>query len=111
MRLPATLLAVAACAALPAWADKRIDDAVAKADAQLARGKVEEAVKTLQKASAQAPRDPEPPSWSVGFGDCSEDFGSLLDSCPQPPRAIGTSAIKADAKNIRTLGAKRIVHP
>ena len=61
MRLPATLLAVAACAALPAWADKRIDDAVAKADAQLARGKVEEAVKTLQKAAAQAPRDPEPP--------------------------------------------------
>ena len=61
MRLPSTLLALAVCAALPAWADKRVDDAVAKAEVQLARGKVEEAVKILQKASAQAPRDPEPP--------------------------------------------------
>ena len=61
MRLPSTLLALTVCAALPAWADKRLDDAVAKAEAQLAKGKPEEAVKVLQKAASQAPRDPEPP--------------------------------------------------
>ena len=61
MRLPSTLLALAVGAALPALADKRLDDAAAKAEAQLVRGKPEEAVKILQKASAQAPRDPEPP--------------------------------------------------
>jgi tetratricopeptide (TPR) repeat protein len=61
MRLLPTLLALAVCAAAPAWADKRLDDAVKKAEAQLAKGKPEEAVKILQKAAAQAPRDPEPP--------------------------------------------------
>ncbi len=32
MRLPSTLLALTLCAALPAWADKQLDDAVAKAE-------------------------------------------------------------------------------
>jgi hypothetical protein len=31
-------LALASLVALPAWADKRLDDAVAKAEAQLAKG-------------------------------------------------------------------------
>jgi tetratricopeptide (TPR) repeat protein len=61
MRLAWTLLALVSLAARPAEADKRLDQAVAKADAQLARGKEDEAVKILQKAVAQAPRDPEPP--------------------------------------------------
>ncbi len=61
MRLAWTLLALVSLAALPAWADKRLDQAVAKAEAQLAKGKEAEAVKILQKAVAQAPRDPEPP--------------------------------------------------
>ena len=61
MRLPGTLLALTVCAALPAWADKRLDEALTKAESQLARGKPEEAVKILQKAATQAPRDPEPP--------------------------------------------------
>ena len=61
MRLLSVAFALVVCAAgLPAWADKRLDDAVAKAEAQLSKGKPEEAVKVLQKAVAQAPRDPEP---------------------------------------------------
>ena len=61
MRLLSVAFALVVCAAgLPAWADKRLDDAVAKAEAQLSKGKPEEAVKILQKAVAQAPRDPEP---------------------------------------------------
>jgi len=61
MRLVSTLLALVSLAALPAWADKKLDQAVAKAEAQLAKGKEAEAVKILQKAVAQAPRDPEAP--------------------------------------------------
>jgi tetratricopeptide (TPR) repeat protein len=60
MRLTSSVLALALCAALPAWADKRLDDAIAKAEAQLAKGKPDEAFKILQKAASQAPRDPEP---------------------------------------------------
>ena len=36
MRLVSTLLALVSLAALPAWADKKLDQAVAKAEAQLA---------------------------------------------------------------------------
>ena len=61
MRLAWTLLALVALAASPAWADKKLDQAVAKADAQIAKGKDAEAVKILQKAVAQAPRDAEAP--------------------------------------------------
>jgi tetratricopeptide (TPR) repeat protein len=61
MRLAWTLLALVLFTARPAWADKKLDQAVAKADAQLAKGKADEAVKILQKEVARAPRDPEPP--------------------------------------------------
>src|SRR6266571_3075420 len=63
MRLFALLPALASCVAvaLPAPADKRLDEAVAKAEAQLAKGKEDEAIKILQKAASQAPRDPEAP--------------------------------------------------
>ena len=56
MRLVSTLLVLALSAAPRAWADKRLDDAVRKADAQLARGKPAEAVRYLEKAQAAAPR-------------------------------------------------------
>jgi tetratricopeptide (TPR) repeat protein len=59
MRLVRMLPALVLCAALPAGADKRLDEAVAKAEQQLARGKADEAVKILQKAAEQARRDPE----------------------------------------------------
>jgi Flp pilus assembly protein TadD len=61
MRLAWTVLALVSIAAHPAWADKKLDQAVAKAEAQLAKGKDAEAVKILQKAVAQAPRDAEAP--------------------------------------------------
>jgi tetratricopeptide (TPR) repeat protein len=62
MRLFPVLTALALCAAAvpSARADKKLDDAVATAEAQLAKGKEDEAVKILQKAASQAPRDPEP---------------------------------------------------
>ena len=62
MRIFPVLPALALCVAVvpSARADKKLDDAVAKAEAQLAKGKEDEAVKILQKAASQAPRDPEP---------------------------------------------------
>jgi tetratricopeptide (TPR) repeat protein len=59
MRLLTVLTACVLCVATSAVADKRLDDAVAKAEAQLAKGKPDDAVKTLQKAAAKADRDPE----------------------------------------------------
>jgi len=41
--------------AAPAMADKKVDDAVAKAEDQIAKGKPDEAVKTLQKLVSQMP--------------------------------------------------------
>jgi len=63
MRLLPVLPALALCVAVarPARADQRLDEAVAKAEAQLAKGKEDEAVKILQRAASQAPRDPEVP--------------------------------------------------
>lgn len=52
------MLAVAAAAwlvAAPALADKKLDDAVARADQQLQRGHPEEGVKTLQRVAEQTP--------------------------------------------------------
>lgn len=59
MRLLAVLTAVVLSGVPPAWADKRLDDAVAKAEARLAEGKQEEAVKILAKAASRASHDPD----------------------------------------------------
>ena len=59
MRLAATFVALCLCA-LPASADRKLDEAIRKAEAQLAKGKDAEALKILQKEAARVPRDPEP---------------------------------------------------
>jgi len=46
--------ALAAMLANPVFADKKLDDAIAKADEQFAKGKPDEAEKTLLKAASQA---------------------------------------------------------
>jgi tetratricopeptide (TPR) repeat protein len=61
MRLALTLAALFSLAALPARADKRLDEAVAKAEAQLAKGKEADAIKILEKEVSRAKGDPEPP--------------------------------------------------
>jgi len=45
--------------ATPALADKKLDDAIAKAEDQLQKGKPEEALKTMQKAVSQQASSPE----------------------------------------------------
>jgi len=87
MRLVSTTLALS-LAALPAGADKRLDDAVAKAEAQLAKGKEGEAVKILEKAASQAPRDPEPP---LALARMLIRLGRLDDAA----KALGTAGQRA----------------
>jgi len=55
MRILVVPLAVLTLAASPALADKKLDDAVAKAEEQLQKGKPEEALKTLNKLVEQNP--------------------------------------------------------
>jgi len=57
-KIGAALMAVGLLSA-PAFADKRLDDAVARAEDQIAKGKPEEALKTMQKAASQQPTSPE----------------------------------------------------
>jgi tetratricopeptide (TPR) repeat protein len=52
MRLTAAILVIGAATA---WADKKFDDAVAKADEQLRKGKQEDALKTVEKLVDQYP--------------------------------------------------------
>lgn len=69
-----TALALALCVAPLARADKRLDEAMAKAEALLVKGKEDEAVKVLEKAASQAPRDPEPP---LALGQMLSRLGKL----------------------------------
>lgn len=67
MRLVAVVVALVLGASANAWADKRLDEAVARAEAQLAKGQPDEAVKTLQKAVSKARRDAEAPLALAGL--------------------------------------------
>ena len=55
MKTVAAALAAWTLAVAPARADKKVDDAIARADQQLQRGHPEEGVKTLQRLAEQAP--------------------------------------------------------
>jgi tetratricopeptide (TPR) repeat protein len=97
MKLAANLLALVALAAVPAWADKKLDEAVAKAEAQLAKGNEAEALKTLEKEISRAKADPEPPlalaAVLVRLGKLDEAAAALgtagerAASAPPPVRA------------------------
>src|SRR5205823_5538457 len=53
-----TLFLVAALAAAPAFADKKLDDAVAKAESLVDKGKPDDALKTIQHAEEAAKAAP-----------------------------------------------------
>jgi len=55
MKITSAVAAFLALLAMPAWADKKVDDAVAKANEQLLKGKPEEAQKTMQKLVSGTP--------------------------------------------------------
>jgi hypothetical protein len=104
MRLSLAVAAlVVAGAAEPARADAKLDAAVAKAEAQLAKGKEDEAVKILQKAAAQAPKDPEP---ALVLAQFLARLGKLEDAGASLTRASELSASASPAVKARVLAAR-----
>ncbi len=98
-----TAFALAFLAAAPAVADKKLDEAVAKAEAQLAKGKDDEAVKILQKAAAQASRDPEAP---LALASLLARLGRLDDARVAFGRAGELSAAAAPPVRARVLATR-----
>jgi tetratricopeptide (TPR) repeat protein len=89
--------------AAPARADKKLDEAVTKAEAQLAKGKEDEAVKILQKAAAQAPQDPEPP---LVLAQVLVRLGKMDEAAASLAKASELSASASPAVRARVLTAR-----
>ena len=104
MRLSLAVAAlVVAGVAAPARADKKLDEAVTKAEAQLAKGKDDEAVKILQKAAAQAPKDPEP---LVVLAQVLARLGKMDQAAASLAKASELSASATPALRARVLTAR-----
>jgi tetratricopeptide (TPR) repeat protein len=105
MRLFPTLPVLAVCMAVgpAAHADKKLDDAVAKAEAQIAKGKEDEAVKILQKASSQAPRDAEP---QLALARILVKLGKLDEAGKALDKAGELTAAAAPSVRARVLAAR-----
>jgi tetratricopeptide (TPR) repeat protein len=104
MRLSLAVAALlVAGAAEPARADKKLDDAVAKAEAQLAKGKEDEAVKILQKAAAQAAKDPEP---QMSLAQLLTRLGKLDEAGAALAKAGELSTSASPAVKARVLAAR-----
>jgi tetratricopeptide (TPR) repeat protein len=92
-------------AALPAWADKRLDEAVAKAETQLAKGKTDDAVKILQQAAGKAPRDPEP---QLALARLQARLGKLDEAALTYDKAGTLAATAAPGPKARVLAARSV---
>lgn len=96
MRIAALLVLTLAT---PAWGDKKIDDAVAKAEEQLAKGKLDEAQKTLDKLVNQNPGNPEA---LLALGKFQRKTGKV-------PEAAATLKSAADALGSASPSVKSAV--
>jgi Flp pilus assembly protein TadD len=99
MKMTGVLLtAFALAGAVTAHADKRVDDAFARAASQIEKGRPDEAVKTMQKAADQQPTSPEAQlalarvHWKVG----NLDEGATAASKAVELSASAPPAVQAD---------------
>jgi superkiller protein 3 len=97
------VLALASLVAGPAWADKKLDETVAKAEAQLAKGKEDDALKLLEKAASQAPRDPET---QLAFAQFQTRLGKLDDAATTYAKAGEAAAGAPAAIRARVLAGR-----
>lgn len=96
MRRAASAAVVLALLALPALADKKLDEAIAKAEEQLQKGKPDEALKALQKVVQGSPSTE---GW-VALARLQERLGSYEDAMKSVELAVSAAtapAAKADA--------------
>jgi Flp pilus assembly protein TadD len=97
MKKRGAALMVVGLLSTPVLADKRLDDAVARAEDQIAKGKPEEALKTMQKAASQQPTSPEA---QLALARVQQRVGSLEDAAATVAKAAQLAtggAAKAEA--------------
>jgi len=94
MKTMFSAVAVIALLAAPVLADQKVDEAVAKANDQLQKGKTEEALKTVQKLAS----NPNPEA-QLAVGHFQERFGNLDDAATAYAKAAeaGVGPGKAEA--------------
>ena len=93
MKITFVAIAVFALLGAPAFADQKVDEAVAKANDQLQKGKPDEALKTLQKLVSQNPG----PEAQIALGRFQEKTGNLDDALAAYRKAAeGTGPGKAE---------------
>jgi superkiller protein 3 len=80
----------------PAHADKRLDDAVARAEDQIQKGRTDEALKTMQRVVSQQPTSPEA---HLALARVQQRVASLEDAAASVAKAVevATGPAKADA--------------
>jgi superkiller protein 3 len=98
MKLTRILLALVLLAA-PLLAEQKLDEAVQKAEEQYLKGKVEEALKTLQKVVSQLPTNPEA---HLALGRMQERTGAIEDAAASFAKAVevggaASPAVRSDA--------------
>ncbi|MCM2258352.1 MAG: tetratricopeptide repeat protein, partial [Vicinamibacteria bacterium] len=99
MRIAALLVLTLAT---PAWGDKKIDDAVAKAEEQLNKGKVDEAQKTLDKLVNQNPGNPEA---LLALGRFQRKTGKVAEALATLKSAADATASAAPAVKAAVFAA------
>src|SRR6185436_14034507 len=94
MRTTAGVLFALALLGAPALADKKLDEAVAKAEEQLQKGKPDEALKGLQRAVQSSPSTE---GW-LALSRFQERLGNLDEAMKSAAAAAAAPGTKADAQ-------------
>ncbi len=105
MKILSVTVVLATFLASASWADKKLDDAVAKANDLVAKQKPDEAVKTLQKLVQQSPSSPEA---LVAFGSLCDRVGqeaNLNEADAALAKAVQAAAGAAPAIHAQALAA------
>jgi superkiller protein 3 len=94
MKILFSTAAIVALLGAPAFADQKVDDAVAKANDQLQKGKPEEALKTIQKLASSPSAEAQ-----LAAGRFLERLGNLSDAAAAYTKAgeTGVGSVKAEA--------------
>jgi tetratricopeptide (TPR) repeat protein len=95
-----TTLAVIGLLATPAVADRKLDEALAKADDQILKGKPDEAIKTVQKAIAGAGSEGQ-----VALGNLQARLGNWDEAGAAFAKARDLSAAEPPASKANALAA------
>ena len=106
MKVVFAWVAVLGLFASPALADKKLDDAVAKAEDQVAKGRPDEAVKTLQKAATQSPGS----EAQLALASLQAKLGNWDEAAAAHAKAKELSATEPPATKSATLAAVAFYH-